>query len=266
MGIWDAGSGGPFDAVRFSTSWIVPPVVLFALRALISLFIFTSIFTILGIDDKVDQEHYFSYFTSLTFWGLGFYFLFAAIHTASYWLTGKPFLARWPRALQIAHSMYYTTITTFPFVVTIIFWALLFSSFPNVFSVFSNVSQHVLNTVFCLFEIFVPRTLPTPWIHLVTLVLILLLYLGLAFVTWGTEHFYVYDFLDDRLHSRGVIAGYIFGILALTIVIFVVVHFVLLGRVKLTENKWGKTGKLATKGRTAGAGDAELAEPMAEKA
>jgi hypothetical protein len=118
MTVWEAGSRGPFDAVRFSTSWLVSPVILFSLRVLFSLFIFTSIFTILGIDTAIEAHHYFSYFTGLTFWGLGFYFAFSALHTGSYWLTGRPFLGKWPKALQIAHSMYYSTITTFPFIVT----------------------------------------------------------------------------------------------------------------------------------------------------
>jgi carbon starvation protein CstA len=140
------------------------------------------------------------------------------------------------------------------------------TGFDSDFTVFSNVSQHVLNTVFCLFEIFIPRTNPTPWIHLVPIIIILLLYLGLAYTTWGTEHFYVYDFLDDRLHSKGVIAGYILGILALAIVVFLIVHFVLLGRVKLTEEKWKKTGKFSTRGRAVGATDVEVTEVREEKA
>jgi hypothetical protein len=109
------------DTVRFASSWLLPPSVLFFVRALISLFIFTSIFTIEGINNARSPavaRHYFSYFTSLTFWGLAFYFAFAAAHTFSYWRTGTPFLARWPKVLQIMHSIYYSTITTFPFLVT----------------------------------------------------------------------------------------------------------------------------------------------------
>jgi hypothetical protein len=93
-----------------------------------------------------------------------------------------------------------------------------------------------------------------------------MLYLGLAYVTWGTEHFYVYDFLDDRIHSRGVIAGYILGILAMTIVVFLIVHFVLLGRVKLTEEKWKKTGKFTARGSAARAVDIETVELREDKA
>lgn len=111
----------PLDTVRFTTSWLLPPSLLFIVRALISLYLFTSVFTTLGLLSERDPstaEHYFSYFTSLTYFGLAFYFLFAAIHTATYWLTGNPLLARWPKFLQTMHSIYYSTITTYPFLVT----------------------------------------------------------------------------------------------------------------------------------------------------
>ena len=129
------------------------------------------------------------------------------------------------------------------------------------FRIFSNTAQHVLNLVFCLFEIFIPRTNPTPWIHLVPIVIILLLYLGLTYTTWGTQDFYVYSFLDDRIHSKGVIAGYILGILVMAIVVYFIIHFVILGRVKLTEGKWNKTGRLETKGQQGRRiGDIEILE------
>jgi hypothetical protein len=111
----------PLDTVRFASSWLLPPSVLFFIRALISLYIFISIFTIEGINNAkspVTAAHFFSYFTSLTFFGLAFYFAFAALHTASYWRTGTPLLAKWPKVLQVMHSIYYSTITTFPFLVT----------------------------------------------------------------------------------------------------------------------------------------------------
>jgi hypothetical protein len=64
------------------------------------------------------SRHSFSFFTNLTYWGLAFYYAFAAIHTGSYCFTGASFLSRWPRALQIAHSMYYSTVVVYPFIVT----------------------------------------------------------------------------------------------------------------------------------------------------
>ena len=117
------GYAGHFDPTnRFETSWLLPPWLLFAARALLSVYAFTTIFTVFGWNgthgDAEDSQHSFSYFTDLTFWGLAFYFAFSALHTGSYWLTGTPFLARWPKVLQIAHSMLYATVVIYPWVVT----------------------------------------------------------------------------------------------------------------------------------------------------
>lgn len=114
---------GTFDRThRFETSWIISPCLLFGFRALLSLYAFTTFFTIFGWNGShgrsEDSRHSFSYFTHLTYWGLAFYNAFSAAHTCSYWLTGTPFLARWPRALQIAHSMFYSTIVIYPWIVT----------------------------------------------------------------------------------------------------------------------------------------------------
>jgi hypothetical protein len=115
--------GLDFDPTyRFETSWILPPGLLFAIRALLSLYAFVTIFTIFGYNgshDRADEsQHTFSYFTHLTYWGLAFYFALSAVHTGSYWLCGTPFLAAWPRLLQHAHSIFYTTIVIFPLIVT----------------------------------------------------------------------------------------------------------------------------------------------------
>ena len=80
------------------------------------------IFFIIGWDgthnDLQAVRQSFSYFTDITYWGLAFYFLFAAIHTFSYARTGSALLNSWPKALQVLHSIFYTTIVTFPFLVT----------------------------------------------------------------------------------------------------------------------------------------------------
>lgn len=126
MAVWKrltASYRGTFDPThRFETSWILPPGVLFAARALLSLYAFVTLFTIFGWNGthgrSGDSQRSFSYFTHLTYWGLAFYTGFSAAHTGSYWLTGTPFLARWPKWLQVAHSMFYSTIVIYPWIVT----------------------------------------------------------------------------------------------------------------------------------------------------
>lgn len=144
------------DKHHFETSWLLPPTLLACLRGLISLYIFTSIFTIWGWYGSHDERYVigqsFSFFTWLTYWGLGFYMLFAAIHTACYARTGRSVLFdRWPRACRVLHSLLYATITTYPFLVTIVFWVIIYSSpwYKVTFTGWQNVCG-----LFCVFGFF----------------------------------------------------------------------------------------------------------------
>lgn len=244
---------GNFDPThRFATSWFLSPAILFAIRALLSLYAFTTLFTIFGWNGSHGMSeasrHSFSYFTHLTYWGLAFYEAFAALHTGSYWLTGTPFLARWPKALQIAHSTYYSTIVIYPFIVTIVYWGLLApGSFPSTFGVWSNTSQHGLNSFYALFEIIISRTTPLPWLDIIPTVIILAMYLALAYLTYATEGFYTYDFLNLQTHSSGIVAAYIIGILVAAIIIFLLVRYLIMLRVWVTEKKLGKMGRFSAR-------------------
>lgn len=103
---------------RLCSSWLISPTLLFALRALISLYAFIVRFTVLGLDSTKAAEHDSSYFTDLTYWGLAFYFAFSAVHTASYAFRGRAFLESWPGPLKWLHSTLYATITIYPWIVT----------------------------------------------------------------------------------------------------------------------------------------------------
>jgi hypothetical protein len=135
------------DKHHFETSWVLPPDVLAGLRGLIALYIFTSIFIFWGWygthHDLVSIGRSFSYFTWLTYWSIGFYMLFAAIHTAYYARTGRSALFdRWPRIFRVLHSLLYVTITTYPFLVTVVFWAVTFTPpwYKETFNAWQNVS------------------------------------------------------------------------------------------------------------------------------
>lgn len=132
---------------RYTTSWLFPPLLLACTRLLLSLYAFLTIFFIFGWDGSHGHaqasRRSFSYFTDLTFWGLAFYFLVSGLHTFRYARAGQSWLGRWPRPLQVAHAVFYSTVVTFPFLVTIVYWAILYSSpwFPVVFNAWSNVKQ-----------------------------------------------------------------------------------------------------------------------------
>lgn len=74
------------------------------------------------------------------------------------------------------------------------------------------------------------------------------MYLGLAYVTNETEGFFVYDFLDNRTNSPGIIAAYIVGILVGAVVVFLIVRYLIVLRLWLTEKKLGRTGKFSRRG------------------
>lgn len=85
-----------------------------------------------------------------------------------------------------------------------------------------QISQHALNSLFALTEIIIPATSHPPWLHVAFLVVILLLYLALAYITHATQGFYTYSFLDPA-GGKGIVAGYCFGIAAAIVIVFVVV-------------------------------------------
>ena len=93
------------------------------------MYAFTTIFFIFGWQGTHvgfgENDNEFSYFTTLTWWGIAFYFLIAAVHTLIYACTNRAPLDCWPRPLLALHSLLYTTVVTYPFLVTIVYWALL---------------------------------------------------------------------------------------------------------------------------------------------
>ncbi|ROT42256.1 hypothetical protein SODALDRAFT_326439 [Sodiomyces alkalinus F11] len=248
----------PWDpSHRFETSWLLSPWLLFAFRALFCLFIFTSRFFIIGWTCTHAEEGgcydiviSFAYFTVLTFWGLGFYFAFAALHTFTYARTGRPLLDAFPRPLQALHALFYSSIAVLPIIVTVVYWAVLWgpdSSFASVFAAYSSHAQHSANLAMALFEILIPRTahaqlLP---VHMLWLIVLLALYLALAYLFHAIHGFYPYFFLDPEANGRGILVGFIFGIAVGCLVVFGLVKGLIWIRQRLTEGVLRMDGKFA---------------------
>lgn len=102
-----------------------------------------------------------------------------------------------------------------------------------------QISQHALNSFYALLEIILPTTSPHPWIAIPFLVLGLLLYLCVAYITYHNEGFYPYSFLDvgDHGQKSGLVAGYCFGILAAILVIFILSWSLIWVRCWLTRGR-----------------------------
>lgn len=137
------------DRFYFETSWLFPPFILFLIRGLFSLYAFTTLFVIFGWNgthgDSRSSARSFSYFTHLSYWGLAFYFLVVAIHTFLYSRTGRSVLFdKLPRSLRALHSLFYSTILVYPFIVLVVFWVALYDGewYSETFDSWTNVCYH----------------------------------------------------------------------------------------------------------------------------
>ncbi|EGN98716.1 hypothetical protein SERLA73DRAFT_181325 [Serpula lacrymans var. lacrymans S7.3] len=226
-----SGLSVPFDpAHTLVSSPFFSPRVLGVIRLVIALYTLATAVTVLAynaVHFKPNAGGYFSYFTNLTYIGIVSYFWAAAVQTIAFSRNNNESypLQRWPRVLQFLHILLYSTITTYPIIVTVVFWSVLLppTTFSSTFSGWSNVAQHAMNSGFALFEILLTSAGPSPWLHLIPLLFILACYLALAYITYATEGFYTYAFLDPST-EHGLLAAYIVGIALGECVIFVIVQ------------------------------------------
>ncbi|OJD17485.1 hypothetical protein AJ78_02406 [Emergomyces pasteurianus Ep9510] len=261
----------------FETSWLFSPPIFATLRLVIALYCLLTILIIFSSEgvhgSGIIDVRSFSYFTNLSFAGVQWYFLVAGIHTVFYACTGRSVLFdKWPRWLRSTHSLFYTTIVCYPFVVAPVYWAMLYKGpwYPVRYNAWSNVSRHALTPVFALFEIIFSTVPPPPLLHFPFLVIILALYTGVAYITHATQGTWVYPFLNPGPHNQhsGRVAAYLFGVIAIQLLAFVVVWLISYARMRLVSSKktkWAKgdEGALAAPGGRAN-GDAEMAEEAME--
>lgn len=255
----------------------LPPSVLGAVRVLLAVYTLLVIVVILGLETTVydSGSSYLSYFTSLSYIGLCAYFWASGVQTIAFARavrdlrsvqddtsadqrgqkeTGRDVrvehvdterricypLQKWPRPLQLMHALLYTSIVVYPIIVTIVFWSLLSSpqTLEGTYNAWGNISRHILNSFFALFEITCTNLSPPPWSHLGPVLIILVLYLGVAYITRATQGFYTYTFLDPGSHP-GLVAAYVFGIAAGCCIVFAVVKGVITLRCWLSRRRWG---------------------------
>ncbi|OAA54334.1 hypothetical protein SPI_08953 [Niveomyces insectorum RCEF 264] len=246
---------------RFEASWLVKPYALGFFRALAALYVFGVLFAGLAWDchrptspdggsSCVAARSSFAYFSILAYWGQGFYFLTAAVHTFTYARSGQALFngLRGQRLLQSLHAVLYTTVIVFPLVVTAVYWGRLYAPgqlpAPAAFDIWRAVSLHAINSALALAEIVLPRTPRPPWWHLAALLVVLGSYLGVAYLHRAFTGVYVYDFLDSSgnstgkyHHSPGLVAAHVFAIATACAVVFILVVGAVALRQWLTERK-----------------------------
>ncbi|EJF62613.1 hypothetical protein BD309DRAFT_955275 [Dichomitus squalens] len=222
------------------TSPVLHPIALAVLRLTLATYaLFVGLYQLI---EEAVKEHdagtFFSYFTHLSYIGLIAYMYAAGVQTLCYALNrrkGYP-LQQWPRVLQHLHILLYSTITTYPMVVTVIFWALLSDSdtFSTTLNAWFNISEHAMNTGYALFEILLTNAGPSPWWHLPACVAMLACYLGVAYITHATQGFYTYSFLDPgKEHAK--LAGYIIAVGVAECVAFVLARGLTWIRMRLSR-------------------------------
>ncbi|TEB24544.1 hypothetical protein FA13DRAFT_1766001 [Coprinellus micaceus] len=235
------------------TSYLFKPIVLAGLRLLFAVFTLATILATLiwqgvhrGAESCVPTLLYFSFFTNLTYIGICAYMFASGVQTYAFAQSLKKGggdkstpsypLQRWPKVLQHLHVLLYATIATFPIIVTVVYWALLggSDSFSTMFSSYSNITKHALNSFFCVFEIALTNVGPLRWIDLPATILILAGYVGVAYITYHTQHFYPYSFLDPKEQGK-LVAAYIVGIAVGQVVVFVIVWGLIKLRVHLVQ-------------------------------
>ncbi|KAJ7719295.1 hypothetical protein B0H16DRAFT_1607044 [Mycena metata] len=220
---------------KFVSSPVVSPAVLAGIRLVLALYALCTITTVLGFDiAEGDGKSFLSYFTELSYIGLTSYYWAAAVQTLFYARYGRYLLRRWPRPLQALHVLLQSTITTFPFIVTVVYWALLSSpaTFATRLTSWQNISIHAMNSAFALFEVLLSNSPPAPWLTLPIHIVLLGGYLGVAYITHATQGFYTYSFLNPH-KEHGFLAAYIVGIAVGEAVVFVLARTVALLRQRL---------------------------------
>ena len=248
-----------FRPKPFVTSWLLPTYLLASIRLFLSIYCFTAIafsfkwfadhtviFHLGDIDTKsitfpVGAEgirQSFSYFTYETFWGLAFYFFFASMHGFMYGRKGYTWLDNWPRSFQLMHTIYYTTITCYPLLVTTVYWGSMWTRhwWSDDFSRWNMITMHAGNSVFALFEIIFADTNPFPLAHLPILLLFMSMYLGVAYITKATEGIYIYLWLDPH-NGIAKLLLHIVGYAGLLTGFFFAVHFAISLRCRLLESR-----------------------------
>ncbi|KAL1696125.1 hypothetical protein GGG16DRAFT_121423 [Schizophyllum commune] len=233
-----------FDPAHgYVTSPLFSPVVLASIRLLLGFYaLVTLIFELAwdGTHFPQDLDSYFSYFTHLSYIGMCSYFFAAGVQTlfyARFRRTSYP-LQYWPKFLQALHVLLFATIATFPRLIqassSLWLWPSCHLADESSHLAWGNISVHAMNLVFAILEVFLTNTPPMPWMTLPCNIVFLAGYLGVAYITYGTQGFYTYSFLDP-VKQGPYLAAYIVGIAVGEIIVFSIIRGLIILRVRLCQ-------------------------------
>ncbi|KAJ2008014.1 hypothetical protein H4R26_000450 [Coemansia thaxteri] len=201
-----------------------------------TLFVYTLgvwIYTIVYDAQHGKIKGHFVYFTNLAYTGLVGYLGSSTFHTLQLWRrnTSSSFTSM-PATLQLLHWLLYDSVMLFATVVTVLFWSLIYkaSDYTSAEQKWLTVSAHALNSC-VLVDMLAGCMLFSPhWSHSLTLTIIVLLYVALAYINEAVNGWFTYDFLDYKKHKT-VVAPVVIGMF----VGFILVYYAMYGLQLLLE-------------------------------
>ncbi|KAI8375620.1 hypothetical protein EDC96DRAFT_571717 [Choanephora cucurbitarum] len=206
-----------FQPERAMTSHFISSKTLFLIRLVFALYSLVVLWVdIIYTAQKNEIKHFFVYFTDLTFIGLHAYLITTCIHHIKYLKSGnskslESFLKQ-PSTLNYLYVYLYHSVITYNILTPVVFWALLakerlFEAHLSSIDFWISISLHTVTLCILMIEVLLNRMLVNT--KLVLLVFItLLVYMGLVFIVFANEHWWVYPFLDWSA-GPGVIVWYL---------------------------------------------------------
>ncbi|KAG0167940.1 Transmembrane protein 62 [Apophysomyces sp. BC1034] len=192
-----------FEPERAVTSYFVSSTILFCIRVALALYSTIVLWADIGWCIETGQfDHFFAYFTHLTFIGLHAYFLTTLYHHARYLLNScRPatFLGQ-PATLNYLYVYLYHTIITYNIITPLVYWLLLSGEvlggqYVAPMDWWLTISLHGATAFMMFTDVMLNRMVI--YIRMVIFVfLTVVVYMLLTFIIFGTEGWWVYSFLD----------------------------------------------------------------------
>ncbi|RKP37308.1 hypothetical protein BJ085DRAFT_4272, partial [Dimargaris cristalligena] len=194
-----------FDPEWFVTSNLVSPRVLLIIRLLLFMFALGTLIAMF----VANSYRFFYYMTCWSFFGLTIYFGLATYVSARY-CSGPLRYTELANPLYRASSLtragywfLYESMVTFHLLVPIIYWSLLRDTFITSVPlyIYTGLASHAADLAVIAVEVLLNRQ-RLQLSHIIVPLLIMALYLGLAYTVWGARGIFVYPFLNfQRLHG-----------------------------------------------------------------
>ncbi|KAF9121646.1 hypothetical protein BGW39_010366 [Mortierella sp. 14UC] len=219
------------DLSRFVSSNIVDARTLLIIRAVVALHL-TAVFIATLYVSARDNDFYMvpTTFTNLSNIGLTAYYLTATYHSHSY-IKSKTLTSLTSQHwfLTSALTLLYASVVVFHIVVPAIYWGMLFDpkNTMDVLNRYVDYSHHGADFACILVEMIFNR-MELPWVAVLGPLVMIVLYMFLAWVYFAARGEWLYGFLDWS--KGGIAAGWYIGLLLIFALLFILQKYIHQGR------------------------------------